>query len=186
MKIRNQFFFVCTILLLTITIFTSCVTTSTGAKQNQTEFDGYWTKKDASKISNSFFDNLDSSSVFEKFFQTYGRKPVVILGMFEDISGEDLNLEMLKTEVENDFISEDDKLEYIQNGSNAAVDLFAEEVGADLQFNATVMTKLEESDSRTTRTFIVTAELCDVNTNEKLWSSENSEISKNVKRTVKK
>lgn len=169
---------------------------------SKTELDlsGYWNDTDVRIVAESLVEDFSASTAVSKFHQTYGRKPVVIVGSFKNDSDEHIDTSILSYKLETallnngevDFVARstergelrDERDEQQTWASDETVKAFAEETGADLMLTGTVKTIVDSANGRMTRSYFVYAQLIDVQSNKKLWMGENSEIKKVIRRSA--
>lgn len=180
----------------------SCESTSVERVDSNTQVDlsGYWNDTDVRIVAESLVKDCTSSAAITKFRQTYGRKPVMIVGSFKNESDEHIDTSILALKIETallnsgdvDFVassSERGELRDERNdqqtwSSDETAKAYAEETGADVMMIGTVKTIIDSNNGTTTRSYFVYAQLIDVESNKKLWMGENSQIKKVIKRSA--
>ena len=121
------------------------------------------------------------------------------MGAFRNLSDEHIDTGILTTKLEMalinsgaaDFVADATQRQYLReerneqqfNASEATAKAIGNETGADFMLQGSVKTIIDADSSLSTRTYFVSAELIDIETNKKLWIGENSEIKKVIKRS---
>jgi hypothetical protein len=134
----------------------------------------------------------------DRAIRAMGRKPVVIVGRFRNESSEHINTEIISSIMETtifnsgrlDFVApaglrEEIRAERQDQQSHASEETAARlgrEIGADFMMTGSVRTIVDREGNRTVRTYFVTAELTDIETNARIWVGQNNEITKIVTR----
>lgn len=181
---------------------TSC---ASGAKVSridagtQVDLSGYWNDTDVRIVCESLInDCLESPRVA----QTAEKKkdlPVFIVGTFRNDSDEHIDTTIISKKMEGaiinsgkaDFVASKDERGEIRTerdeqqsfASEETAKALANETGADFMLIGAVKTIVDRSaDGKTsTRTYFVTAELIDIETNKKIWVGSNDSIKKLIK-----
>jgi len=188
------------ILLGVILMLSSCGTTVKRV-QSGTELDlsGYWNAKDVRIVCDALIKECLSSPGVEQFINARGgRKPMVVVIRFRNESSEHIDTSIISTTMET-VIFNSGKLDFVAGGSTRD-DVRAErqdqqsfaseqtaaalgrEIGADFIMTGTVRTIIDREDNKSVRSYFVTAELTDIETNARIWIGQNSDITKVVTR----
>ncbi len=183
--------FICAVALLS-----SCASTKVERidAETQTDLSGYWNDTDVRLVANSLVEECVSAPAITNYIQRNSELPVVIVGTFSNQSDEHLDTSILAQKFEAalvnsgrvDFVASSDqrdelrqeRLEQQEWASEDTASRLANETGADFMLVGSVKTIVDAIDNKSTRTYYVTAELIDIETNRKLWIGENSEIKK--------
>jgi len=163
--------------------------------QRQTDLSGYWNDTDVRIVCEALIrDCLASARVDQEIRARGGRIPTVIVGRFRNESDEQINTEIISSIMET-VIFNSGKLDFVAGG-NTRTDLRAErqdqqsnsseataaslgnERGADFMFTGSIRTIVDRAGNQTVRTYFVTAELTNIETNARLWLGQNTEIKK--------
>jgi len=194
---KKVLFFICVVFLM----ISSCA--STGVRrvnsQRQTDLSGYWNDTDVRIVCESLInDCLSSARVDQEIRARGGRKPTVIVGRFRNETDEQINTAIVSTIMENvifnsgklDFVAnpntrDDVRAERQDQQSNASEESAAalgKEIGADFMLTGSVMAIVDRAGDQTVRTYFVTAELTNIETNARIWMAQNNEIKKVITR----
>ncbi|MDR2798775.1 MAG: penicillin-binding protein activator LpoB [Treponema sp.] len=164
----------------------------------QTDLSGYWNDTDVRIVCDSLIKAcLDSPRVVQATAQL-GRIPRVLVGTFKNDSDEHIDTSIIASTMEV-VIFNSGKADFIAGGStrgelraerqdqqgNASEDTAAalgNETGADFLLTGAVKTIIDGAGNTATRTYFVSAEMTNIETNARLWMDQNSEIKKVIKR----
>src|SRR5574344_1362939 len=182
-------------ILFLASLCVSCATTGGTHTDVNTErgFNGYWTDTDVDHVATSLASNCTADSSVQKFYEVYGRKPVLVVGVFTNESSEKIETDILQRAFETnlqqntsvDFIAKtDDKGAIVPFATEAEALVFAEDSGADLMLCGTVNTLLSVTKGRNVRRYDVHAKLVSVSDARELWSGEDNSIAKVIRRVV--
>ena len=161
----------------------------------QTDLSGYWNDTDVRIVCQSLIDDcLNSPRVVQTIRAMGGKTPVVLVGEFSNASSEHIDTSIIASTMEvaifnsgrMDFVaggSTRDKLraerhDQQSNASEATAAALAKETGANFMMFGAVRTIIDKADNKTVRTYFVTAEMTDVETNARMWMGQNSDIKK--------
>jgi hypothetical protein len=186
--------------LLVLFILTSCGTTvnrvTPGTEQ---DLSGFWNARDVRIVCESLINDVLSSARVEQAIRARGgRTPTVIVGRFRNESSEHIDTSIISSIMENvifnsgrlDFVAggntrDDVRAERQEQQSHASEETAARlgrETGADFIMTGSVRTIVDREGNRSVRTYFVTAELTDIETNARIWLGQNNEITKVVVR----
>ena len=202
--VKIRFFL--TILASLALIFSGC---SSAPKVNRVEPDkqidlsGSWNDTDVRQVCNSLIRdclNSDSVSSFITQFsaQNNGRLPAVIVGAFRNNSSEHIDTTIISKSMEIaivnsgklDFVAGGDTRSEIreerddqqQNASEATASALGNETGANFMLTGAVKMIEDRAGNAAVRSYFVSAELTNIETNRRLWMGENNEIKKVIRR----
>src|SRR5574344_2661701 len=193
--------FLCVALATVALLCASCASTDVTRvdADKQIDLSGYWNDTDVRIVAESLVKDCTSSPAVSKFRQTYGRKPVIIVGSFKNESDEHIDTSILALKIETallnngdvDFVASSGERGEIRDerndqqtwSSDETAKAYAEETGAEVMMIGTVKTIIDSANGRTTRSYFVYAQLIEVESNKKLWMGENSEIKKVIRRS---
>ena len=190
------------VVLAAVLMMSACVSTGGVTRINsstQTDLSGYWNDTDVRIVCRSLIEScLNSGRVDQAIEARGGRTPAVIIGRFRNDSDEHIDTEIItsimRTTIINsgkfDFVASgetrnairaerDDQLFFASEDTAASL---ANETGADFMLTGSVKTIVDRKGNQTVRTYFVTAELTNIETNTILWTDQNSEIKKVIVR----
>jgi PBP1b-binding outer membrane lipoprotein LpoB len=164
----------------------------------QIDLSGYWNDTDVRIVCDALINNCINSPRVVQDLRAKGRTPTVIVGRFRNDSDEHINTDIISSTMEVtifntgrlDFVvggdvRDDIRAERMDQQSNASAATMARlrnETGADYMLTGAVRTIVDREANQTVRTYYVTAELTSIETNQRLWMGQNSEIKKLITR----
>ncbi len=187
-----------------ILIFSGCVTSGSPSvtrvsADTVTDLSGYWNDTDVRIVANSLIAECLESPQLSNFSRDTGRLPVVIVGTFRNDSDEHIDTSILTKRMEAalvnsgevDFVASSSERGEIRTereeqqmwASEDTAKRLANETGADFMMLGSVKTMLDQAGNTAVRTYMVYAELINVETNRKIWIGENREIKKIIERS---
>lgn len=179
--------------------FTGCL--SSGVERvdagTQTDLSGYWNDTDVRIVTNDLASQLTESSWYTNFIKEEGRKPVIITGSFRNNSDEHMDTSIISKKLEMSLLNTGKVLSVAAGASrsevrkerddqqmNASLESaknIGNETAADFMLQGDVKTIVDSDGKTVTRTYFVTCELINIETNTKIWVGENSSIKKIIK-----
>jgi hypothetical protein len=127
-----------------------------------------------------------------------GKTPMVLVGRFRNESDEHIDTAIISSIMEAtifnsgkmDFVaggSTRDELraerqDQQSNASEATAASLGNETGADFLLTGTVRTIVDRANNRSVRTYFLNAEMSNIETSERMWMGQNSEIKKVIVR----
>ena len=164
------------------------------------DLSGRWNDTDARIVSNSLInDCLNAPSVaqfIQQFYAQNGRRPAALVGRFRNDSSEHIDTAIISRAMERAivnsgmlyFVAGGDTREEIRNertdqllfASDETAAALANETGAILLLTGSINSIVDRAGNRTLRSYFVSAELTNIETNRRLWMGENSEIRKEI------
>jgi hypothetical protein len=181
-------------------VFASCASTPKVSRvdaDTQTDLSGYWNDSDVRIVCDSLIKNCLESPRVSQEIARKGRLPVILIGSFRNESDEHIDTSIIAKTMEitifnsgkADFVAGGDtrqelRAERLDQEANAGEDTAAalrNETGADFLLTGTVKTIVDRAGKTATRTYFVSAELSNIETNSRLWMDQNSEIKKIIK-----
>ena len=187
--------------LLFVFGFSSCAATKVKRVDSKTTTDlsGYWNDTDVRIVAETLVNECMKSASIASFKQSKGRVPVVIVGTFANRSDEHIDTTIISKKFEVALINSG-KVEFVAsssergeiraerddqqyNSSDATAKSVGNETGADFMLIGAVKTIVDSEGKKSTRTYYVTAEMIDIETNKKLWAGEDSSIKKSIKKS---
>jgi len=184
-----------------ILLISSCAATRVQRvdSQSQTDLSGYWNDTDVRIVCESLIkDCLSSARVDQEIRARSGRIPTVIVGRFRNESDEQINTAIISSIMETvifnsgrlDFVAGGETRDDVRaerqdqqsNSSEATAAALGKETGADFMLTGSVRTIVDRAGNQTVRTYFVTAELTNIETNARMWMGQNNEIKKVITR----
>jgi uncharacterized protein (TIGR02722 family) len=197
---RTRFFAMA--VLVSVLAFSACTSTP-GVKRvdagSQIDLSGYWNDTDVRIVCEALIkDCLNSPNVDQAIRAKGGKKPVVLIGRFRNESDEHIDTAIISNIMEATIFNSG-KLDFVAGGgtrdeiraerqdqqSNASETTAAalgNETGADFLLTGTVRTIIDRAGNKTVRTYFVNAEMSNIETNQRMWMGQNSEIKKLITR----
>ena len=159
-----------------------------------TDLSGYWNDTDVRLVADTLIKECTNAPAISNYTRTKGKFPVVIVDTFKNQSDEHIDTSILVKKFEAalvnsgkvDFVASasergelrQERKEQQDWSSEETAKRLANETGADFMLIGAVKTIVDMNDKKSSRTYYVTAELIDIESNRKLWIGENSEIKK--------
>jgi PBP1b-binding outer membrane lipoprotein LpoB len=193
------------VLMLTLT-FCGCRTTPKVDRvdaDKQIDLSGRWNDTDVRQVCDSLIrDCLNSNSVasFITQFsaQNGGRLPTVIVGTFRNNSSEHIDTVIISKSMEIAIVNSG-KLDFVaggdtrtelrteredqqMNSSESTASALGNETGANFMLTGAVNMIEDRAGNMSVRSYFVSAELTNIETNRRLWMGENNEIKKVIRR----
>lgn len=180
---------------------TSCGSTSVEriSSDTVTDLSGYWNDTDVKIVAEKIVNECSNSKAVISLKALKKRNPVIIVGTFANQSDEHIDTSIITKKIEIalvnsgsvDFVASssersevrDERDDQQVNSSEETASSLGNEVGADFMLKGAVKTIVDSNGKQTARTYYVTAELISIETNKKLWMSEDSSIKKFIKRS---
>jgi penicillin-binding protein activator len=179
-----------------------CATQSVARVASDTQMDlsGYWNDTDVRLVAEDIINQCLASARIQNFAATHnGKVPVVILGSYRNQSDEHLDTSILTKKLETALVNSG-KVEFVAsssersevrteredqqaNASEATAKNLANETGADFMMQGSVKTIIDSNKKTMTRTYFVSTELIDIESNKKIWMNENDSIKKVIKQS---
>jgi uncharacterized protein (TIGR02722 family) len=194
---KKILFLLCVIFLF----ISSCAATKVGRVDSQSQIDlsGYWNDTDVRIVCESLIkDCLSSARVDQEIRARRGGLPTIIVGRFRNESDEQINTAII-TSIMETVIFNSGRLNFVaggdtrndlraerqdqqSNSSEATAAALGKEIGADFMLTGSVRTIVDRAGNQTVRTYFVTAELTNIETNARMWMGQNNEIKKVITR----
>ena len=181
-------------------LFFSCATTSINRVDaaQQTDISGYWNDTDVRLICNALIEDCITSPRIERFAQENKRLPVFIIGRFKNDSSEHIDtsiiVKKMQTAILNsgkaEFVADSASREEVRaereeqnmgNASEETAKALGNETGADFLLQGSVKSMVQKAGNTTVRTYHVSADLINIETNRIIWSGFNDDIKKVIK-----
>ena len=181
-------------------LFFSCATTSVSRidAAQQTDISGYWKDTDVRLICNALIEDCITSPRIERFAQENKRLPVFIIGRFKNDSSEHIDtsiiVKKMQTAILNsgkaEFVADSTSREEVRaeredqnmgNASEETAKALGNETGADFLLQGSVKSMVQKAGNTTVRTYHVSADLINIETNRIIWSGFNDDIKKVIK-----
>lgn len=182
----------------------SCASTSVkryDPEDRVKDLSGYWNSNDVDQVCTTLIDSCIKSKRITNFKSTEGRTPVVIIGTIKNKSVEHIDTSILSKRFQNVIIN-DGTLEFVAD-ANQREELRTEkydqaenayetaksignETAADFMLQGTVSTIVDTVGRQQVRTYQVDMQLIDLETNRIIWSEQNNDIKKYIKKSAVK
>jgi uncharacterized protein (TIGR02722 family) len=177
----------------------ACASTSVSRVDAGTQVDlsGYWNDTDVRIVCDSLIKACLESPRVAQETARLGRTPVVLVGSFKNDSDEHIDTGIISRTMEiaifnsgkADFVAGGDARSQLRaerqdqqgNSSERTTSALGNETGADFLLTGTVKAMVDKAGNTSTRTYFVSAEMSNIETNTRLWMGDNSEIKKVVK-----
>ncbi|MCL1836088.1 MAG: penicillin-binding protein activator LpoB [Treponema sp.] len=165
--------------------------------RTQTDLSGYWNDTDVRIVCESLINDCLNSPRVDQAIRAMGsRTPVVIVGRFRNESSEHIDTSIISTIMERtifnngkmDFVAGGDtrdelrieRQDQLYNASDSTASALGNETGADFMLTGSVKTIVDRAGNQTVRTYFVSAQMTNIETNTRVWMGENSEIKKMI------
>ncbi len=194
-KVRLSF------LLVLLVLLASCQSTvSVDRLSSDTDIDlsGNWNDTDIRIVSASLVKDSLSSPWVDRFRMKNMKNPVVIVGSFLNKSSEHIDTSIIAKRYEMELINSgkvdmvadvafrasvrDEREEQQYFASESTAKALGKEIGADFLLQGSVRTNLDQVGGKSVRTYYVSAELINIETNQKVWVGEDT-IKKMIKQS---
>jgi len=178
----------------------SCATTKVNRvdASQQIDLSGFWNDTDVRIVCESLInDCLKSERVAMTIADMKNKTPVVLVGNFRNESNEHINTAIISTMMETvifnsgilDFVAggsvreelRTERLEQQGNASEQTAKRLANETGADFLLTGSVRSIVDRAGNQSVRTYFVSAELTNIENNQRMWMATNSQIKKIIK-----
>jgi uncharacterized protein (TIGR02722 family) len=178
----------------------SCGSTSVKRVDSSTQIDlsGYWNDTDVKIVCESLINDCVNSPRVDQAIRAKRGTPTVIVGRFRNESSEQIDTSIISTRMEA-AIFNTGKLDFVaggnvrdelraerqdqqSNASESSAAALSNERAADFMMTGTVRTIVDREQNQTVRTYFITAELTNIETNQRIWIGQNNDIKKVVVR----
>jgi len=199
----KRYLLVSTVLVLAFVLFSACSSAPRVARVDtdaRIDLSGRWNDTDARIVSASLInDCLTAPSVarfIEQFYAENGRRPAALVGRFRNDSSEHIDTAIISRAMEMAivnsgmlyFVAGGDTRDEIRNerqdqllfASDETAAALANETGAVLLLTGSINSIVDRAGNRTLRSYFVSAELTNIETNTRLWMGANDEIRKEI------
>jgi uncharacterized protein (TIGR02722 family) len=184
---------------LTLALFASCSSNPKVTRidaGSQVDLSGLWNDTDVRIVCDSLIRAcLDSPRVTQEIARR-GGIPTVLVGNFRNESDEHIDTSIISRTMEI-AIFNSGKLDFVAGGSardelraerqdqqgyasEATASGLGNEIGADFLLIGSVKTIIDRAGGQATRTYFVSAEMTNIETNARMWMDQNSEIKKYI------
>jgi len=181
-------------------VFASCASGGGAPKvqrvdaSTQTDLSGYWNDTDVRIVCKSLLDDCLNSPRVDAAIKAKRKTPMVIVGRFKNDSSEHIDTTIISTIMEQTIFNSG-KLDFVaggstrdelrkerqdqqSNASEATAKALANETGADFMLTGSVKAMVDKAGNQTVRTYFVTAEMTNIENNQRMWIGQNSDIKK--------
>ena len=176
-------------------IFSSCASNNVSrvSSETVTDLSGYWNDTDVRLVAGEIIDGCLASPRIAQYPSQHGGKlPVVIVGSYRNKSDEHIDTEILTKKLEAALVnsgkvefvaSSAERIDQQTNASESTAKSLGNETGADFMLQGSVKTIVDSDGKTMARSYFVTTEMIDIETNKKIWMDDNSSIKKVIKRS---
>jgi uncharacterized protein (TIGR02722 family) len=173
----------------------------------QMDLSGNWNDTDARTVCDSLIKNCLENTRVAGFIQQFssqnrGRLPTVIVGTFKNNTNEHIDISILSKSMEIAIVNSG-KLSFVAGGdtraelraerddqqgnaSESTASSLGNETGANFMLTGAIKVIEDRAGKETVRAYFVSAELNNIQTNERFWMGENNDIKKVIKRSGSK
>lgn len=186
--------------------FVSCATTTKRIDADEVvDLDGFWNDTDVRLVCDDLIKQCVASPRVASFKKTYRRLPTVVLGRVKNESAEHIDTSIVAKRFQNaiinsgvmDFVAdntergdladeafwqEEHALDYSESEDGDEVSKLDQSNAADFMLMGSVKSIVQTEGKTTVRTYFVYAQMMDVQKHTLVWSAENSDIKKVIKR----
>jgi hypothetical protein len=164
-----------------------------------TDLSGYWNDVDVRLVADSLVEDCLNSPAINGFIDRTKKLPVVIVGSFKNQSDEHIDTSILVKKIETALVNSgkvefvaaseerealrDEREDQLEWASEDSAKRLANETASDYMLVGSIKTIVDQISGKTVRTYMVYAELVDVETTRKVWIGENDEIKKIITRS---
>lgn len=192
------------LIIASVFICFSCASTKVERVDVNTivDLNGYWNDTDVRIVCESLIDDCISSPRINAFEATKGRVPYVIVDRIRNESDEHMDTEIVSNKIalaiinsgKMEFVSSkkqreslrQEKLDQADYASENSAKSIGNETAADFMLMGSVKTIVQTSGNKSVRTYYVSIELQDIETNRIVWMGENSSIKKVITKSKSK
>ena len=171
--------------------------------EKQVDLSGAWNDTDARKVCNSLINDCLSNERVANFIQDFsarngGRLPTVIVGGFSNNTSEHIDTSIISKSMEIaivnsgklDFVAGGDTRQELRaerddqqmNASESTASSLGNETGANFMLTGAIKSIEDKAGNIAVRSYFVSAELTNIETNARFWMGENNEIKKVIDR----
>ncbi len=163
------------------------------------DLSGYWNDTDVRTVAETLINDCMNAGAIRNFEQKKNRVPVVVVGEFRNQSDEHIDTSILAKKFEValinsgkvDFVASSSERSEIRaerddqqiNASEETAASIGNETGADFMLVGSVKTIVDSIGNQSVRTYFVSAEMVDIETNRKLWAGTDDSIKKYIKKS---
>ena len=190
MKMKRGFLF----FVIPVLLFTACASVPRVQRVDpsaQPDLSGNWNANDVRIVCEDLINKcINSPRVSQAISARRGRTPFVLVGRFNNESSEHIETSIISTTMEVaifnsgrlNFVAggstreelRSERQDQLSNASEATASALGNETGADFLLTGTVRIIVDRLDNQTTRTYIVNAEMSDIETTERIWMDQSS------------
>ena len=167
----------------------------------QIDVSGNWNDTDARKVSESLIRDCLNNERVANYIQQFaaqnnGRLPTVIVGSFRNNTSEHIDTSIISKAMEIAIVNSG-KLEFVAGGdtrselraeredqqfnsSESTASALANEIGANFMLTGAIKMIEDRAGNVAVRSYFVSAELTNIETNSRFWMGENNEIKKQI------
>ena len=194
------------VIVLAVLAFSACSSNPKVKRvdaDTQIDVSGSWNDTDVRYVCDALIKDCLNSERVGNYIRQFsarngGRLPTVIVGTFRNNSSEHIDTTIISKTMEIAIVNSE-KLEFVaggdtrselraerddqqMNASEATASALANETGANFMLTGAVKMIEDRAGNTTVRSYFVSAELTNIETNSRLWMGENNEIKKVITR----
>jgi uncharacterized protein (TIGR02722 family) len=193
--------FLCVFGVFLFLLLSSCSSGATVSRVDagtQTDVSGYWNDTDVRLVCKSLIDDCLNSPRVDQAIKAKRGTPIVLIGTFRNESSEHIDTSIISSIMEQTIFNSGklnfvaggntrdalraERQDQLSNASEASAAALGNETGADYMLTGTVKAMVDRSGNTTIRTYFVTAEMTNIETNQRMWMGQNSDIKKVIVR----
>ena len=195
---KKVLFFFC---VASIWMLASCATTSVGRVSSDTVTDltGFWNDTDVKIVCDDLIDKCLASAKIKGFEEKNKRLPVIVVGKFKNDSTEHIDTSIMTEKIADaiinsglaDFVADKKEREELREEredqnkagytSEETAKALDNETGADFILQGSVKTIVDKIDNKTVRTYFVSVQLINLETNVLMFKGVSDSIKKIIK-----
>ncbi len=163
------------------------------------DLSGKWNDTDVRQVARTLIDDCTNSGAIARYTSQHKKPPLVIVGRIKNESSEHIDTSILSKQFEVALVNSGvvetvassdergalraERNDQQTNASMESASALANETGANFMLIGSIKTIVDSNGKDQVRTYFVSAELIDIETNRKLWMGENSDIKKVISRS---
>ncbi len=186
-----------------IIFITSCQTNrpvERVSSETTMDLSGYWNDADVKIAAKEIISSCLESPRISQYSSLHGgKRPVVIIGSYRNQSDEHIDTGILTKQLEADLINSgivdfvasrsersqirSEREDQQKNASEDTAKNLGNEIAADFILQGMIKTIVDSNGDVITRTYYISTEMIDIETNMKIWVNDNSSIKKVLRRS---
>jgi hypothetical protein len=190
-------------LILTVSACASTPGVARVGPDTQIDLSGRWNDTDARTVCNSLVTDCLNSERVSSYIRQFsagndGRPPTVILGKFTNNTSEHIDTSIISKQMEIAIVNSGmlefaasggsreelraERDDQLMNASEATASAVGNEIAASLMLTGAIKMIEDRAGNTVVRSYFVSAELTNIETNVRLWMGENNDIKKRITR----